>query len=432
MAQDKHKTNVLIVGYLPPPQEGTAKMTEVIINSRNLNEEFNLIFISLLKKKRTDLKGKVDLSNIYNNIINIARFLLLNLIKLPGLVYIPLAQNRIGFLRDSAFILIARVLGRKLCVHFHGGNFDRFYEFQGMFFRKYIDFVMKKVDFLIVLADKFKSQFAKYVTRDKIFTLYNCVPDIEKEKAEQSGAPPAGAGGSFDDATSRLPPTPTPGSSQWFSCGGNNSNSVRTGLTVFYLSYISKAKGALDLVEAIPKVLSKYKKPVNFILCGQPIDIERNLVFVPEPDHAYSKILKLVEENGLTKYVKIITDYSQIDKSIFFTEADIFVFTPYSEGCGLVALEAASYGLPIITNKVGALEEMFKEGENCLFVERPGDVDSLAEKIVYLLNDAELRGRITANNKKASVERFSKSKYCRDLGNIFNEILNYKNLNINL
>jgi glycosyltransferase involved in cell wall biosynthesis len=62
------------------------------------------------------------------------------------------------------------------------------------------------------------------------------------------------------------------------------------------------------------------------------------------------------------------------------------------EGFGLVAVEAAAAGVPVVASRLGALPEIVSDGETGLLV-RPGDADALADALRRLLDDRELRAR---------------------------------------
>jgi glycosyltransferase involved in cell wall biosynthesis len=56
-------------------------------------------------------------------------------------------------------------------------------------------------------------------------------------------------------------------------------------------------------------------------------------------------------------------------------------------------------GLPIIATRVGGLPELIEDGVNGFLV-KPANSEEIAEKVTLLLRDAELRERISKNNKK--------------------------------
>lgn len=377
------KQRVLVVGHLPPPQEGTAVLTKIIVKSEYLCKRYRMFFLPLRKRKNPSNRGKFGFENLYNNAVNIFHFVYYIVRFNPRCIYAPLSQNRLGFFRDSIFILAGKFFCKRICIHFHGGSFNLFYENQGSFFKKYIKFILGLIDRLIVLANKFKKQFSPFMDSERIEFLYNCVPKEEYSRI----------------------------------C--SKENILKGGVKkVLFVGYLSKAKGALDLVKAIPYVLNNYKEPVEFILCGQPVDIERNVLFIPDPHNGYSDIKKLIIRENISSNVQIYPEVITEEKGRLFSVADIFVLPSYSEGCALVVLEAMAFGLPVITTSVGALEEMLVKDENCFFVE-PGDFMGLSERILFLLNDFNLCERIGAANKRLIKERYNSDIFLRNLSGIW-------------
>lgn len=383
----KKKPVILLVGHLPPPQEGTAKLNKAILDSGYLKESFEINFLSLFKRINPTNRGKLGLANMIYNVSNIIRYSN-NVFSLrPQLIYMSLSQNKLGFIRDSIFILIGKAFRRKLCVHFHGGGFNLFYAQQKGIFKKYISFVLRRIDRLILLAEKFRKQFNPFLKDKKIVFLYNCVPEI------------------IDMSTKR-----------------EKDISEGRKAKILFIGYISKAKGALDLVKSIPSVIENYKKPVEFILCGQPVDIERNIIFISNPHYGFTKINDFIINENISRYVKIYPEVNSAEKIKMFLDADIFVLPSYSEGCALVVLEAMAFGLPVITTPVGALQEMIKEGENCFFVE-PGDVKGISEKILFMLNNPYLCKEMGNLNRQLVKDKYNSDIFLRKLSGIWNDIL---------
>ena len=65
------------------------------------------------------------------------------------------------------------------------------------------------------------------------------------------------------------------------------------------------------------------------------------------------------------------------------------------EGFGLVYLEAAAHGLPIIANRVGGVEDAVSDGENGILVD-PGDEPSLTKALNRLIENGNLREKMGA------------------------------------
>ena len=76
----------------------------------------------------------------------------------------------------------------------------------------------------------------------------------------------------------------------------------------------------------------------------------------------------------------------------YFSSSDIFVLPSRLETWGDVLLEAMAYGLPCIGVTGEAMEEIIVQEETGLLVP-PDDVDALAEALVRLLQDQQMRQR---------------------------------------
>ncbi|MBN1824289.1 MAG: glycosyltransferase family 4 protein [Endomicrobiales bacterium] len=384
MRPNQNKRKVLVLGYLPPPYEGTAKLTELVVNSGLLKDEFDVSFLPYFKRKKTEGRGKLGPVGVVNNVFNIASLLWRLLTVHPDAVYMPVAQNRYGFFRDSIVILIGKMFGAKICAHFHGGDFRSFYDSLGGIYKLYVRRVLALVDRLILLGNRIVERFRGLVKDEQIRVLYNCVPyQVERAKAGR--------------------------------IHGKRFN-------VLFMGYLSKAKGALDLVKAAEIVLKEHNKDILFVMCGEPVEIERNIVFIEDPHRGYSRMMEIIEKNGISGYFKMPGPVSGEAKKEYFTNADLFVYPSYAEGCPVAVLEAMAYGLPVITTPVGALGEMLKEGQNCFFVE-PGDYEGLSRLIMNCRSDRVRLEDMGRRNMELVRDRYNSQEFLRGLKNIFNEIL---------
>jgi glycosyltransferase involved in cell wall biosynthesis/GT2 family glycosyltransferase len=381
---DNDKKIVLVVGFKYPPYGGMETITELIINSKYLNKKFKLVNLILRTRKQSYMRGKFDIWNIALTIINFVKFVYLIFKHNPDLIYSHLAQNRYGFLRDSLFILCSDFFGIKNCIHFHGEAFRRFYITQPKIIKLYIRFILKKIDKLIVLGKNLKKQFHNLVNDKKIIHIYNAV----KIK------------------------------NNFIFC---RKNKDEENLKVTFIGYISKAKGAVDVVKAAALVAHHTENRIIFELYGPIIDRERNIAFLTKPDNASHRIKEIIEKEGLRHKITLGPVLNPDSKIQVLENSDIFVFPSYSEGCGIVVLEAMAAGLPIIMSRVGALPEILKESINCFFI-NPGDYKNLAEKILLLSRNANLRNEMGKNNKKLIATFFNSERFEKDIENAWRQM----------
>lgn len=81
-----------------------------------------------------------------------------------------------------------------------------------------------------------------------------------------------------------------------------------------------------------------------------------------------------------------------------FARADLFVLPSLWEGYGVVLLEAMSFGLPVVTTRVGGISEVVEEGRNALLAPAR-DVAALAELIARVCRDHELRAALAEGSR---------------------------------
>jgi 1,2-diacylglycerol-3-alpha-glucose alpha-1,2-glucosyltransferase len=91
-------------------------------------------------------------------------------------------------------------------------------------------------------------------------------------------------------------------------------------------------------------------------------------------------------------------------KDIFsaFNSLDIFVFLSYEENEGMVVLEAASLGLPILVRDIPVYEGWLVHNENCL---KAKSDEEFKETLQKLSEDSELRARLGKNARLMAESR---------------------------
>jgi glycosyltransferase involved in cell wall biosynthesis len=83
-----------------------------------------------------------------------------------------------------------------------------------------------------------------------------------------------------------------------------------------------------------------------------------------------------------------------------YSDADVFALpTRWPEGFPTVLAEAMDAGLPIVTTPIRGAADHLVPGEHALFVE-PGDVSRLADALITLLEDPDLRERMGSANQR--------------------------------
>jgi glycosyltransferase involved in cell wall biosynthesis len=106
---------------------------------------------------------------------------------------------------------------------------------------------------------------------------------------------------------------------------------------------------------------------------------------------------------------------------------DIFVGpSQIEEGLGMVFLEAAAAGLPIIATRRGGIPEIVQEDLNGLLLQQHDDSRELAAKIINLLEDQDLRLRLGRQGRSWVQENFSWEKIAQRQEEVYDEIVRSK------
>lgn len=103
-----------------------------------------------------------------------------------------------------------------------------------------------------------------------------------------------------------------------------------------------------------------------------------------------NRLEKMVHERGLTQVVLFLGRVVPPELYEVYRAGDVFVTASPIETQGIVLIEAAASGLPLIAADKGAVSEICVNGENGVLV-ADGDVRAIAEALVRLLSDKKLR-----------------------------------------
>ena len=128
---------------------------------------------------------------------------------------------------------------------------------------------------------------------------------------------------------------------------------------------------------------------------------------------------RMIDERGLEASVNLNAPTKDIGKE--YSESSMIVMSSHYEGFPMVMIEAMACGLPAVCFdfKCGP-RDIIIEGENGLIVP-DGDIDGLAEAMIRLMRDDDLRKRMGENAKKV-VEKYSEDRVMGLWVNLYEEI----------
>ena len=95
---------------------------------------------------------------------------------------------------------------------------------------------------------------------------------------------------------------------------------------------------------------------------------------------------------------------NQDDMPSVFNEIDVMVSSSLSEAMPLAVMEAMASGVPVVACKVGGIPDLVAHGVTGWLVDA-GDVETLATRVVELLDDDALRSAAGAAARARAVDR---------------------------
>ena len=112
-----------------------------------------------------------------------------------------------------------------------------------------------------------------------------------------------------------------------------------------------------------------------------------------------TRLIKKVEKMGLSEDVRFLGKVLPPDLYELYKIGDVFATASEIETQGIVLIEAAACGLPLIAVDKGAVSEVCRNGENGYLCE-PGNVDEISTAMVKILSDKKLRKKFSENSIK--------------------------------
>lgn len=358
---------LLVIGPTPPPYHGVAVATEALLNAR-WRERFEVAHLDLADRRGIQHVDRPDLHDLWLFIRQWLRLVVMLVRYRPRLVYVPISQSSVGFVRDSLFIWPALWTGSRLVLHLHGGNFRSWYEGRAGIARAYVRAVLRRVARVIVLGETLKTLFHGLVPEERIVVVPNGV--------------------------------------KWQASEGTACRTSGGRYRVLYLGTLNRQKGALWLLEAAALVV-RSRADIEFVFAGP---------WSSEGDKR--EAAAAIARHGIGCSVIFTGAVAGAAKQALFGSADLFVFPGLQqEGQPLVVIEALAAGIPVLYTARGCLRDTVLDGEQGLEVSI-GDVRQLADKILWMAGNPADAARMGRNARHRYEACFTDEHFSRNLGQV--------------
>ncbi|MEX2033093.1 MAG: glycosyltransferase family 4 protein [Candidatus Colwellbacteria bacterium] len=180
--------------------------------------------------------------------------------------------------------------------------------------------------------------------------------------------------------------------------------------TIITVSRLVRKNGLGDLIKAMKKVVQKIPE-AKLLIVGSG----------EEEKEEEKKLRGLVKEWNLDRSVEFCGEVRHEDTSEYLSKTSIFVRPSLSEGLGSAFLEAMASGLAVIGTPVGGIPDFLKDGETGLFC-KPGNSEDIAEKIIKLMEDDDLRNSLAKNSRKLVEEKYDWEKISKEFEKLYARI----------
>lgn len=155
-------------------------------------------------------------------------------------------------------------------------------------------------------------------------------------------------------------------------------------------------------------------------------NVEFNKIYIVGDGDDRQRLESIAHEEGLSRKIEFVGEVTDDVLLSYYQQSDIFVMLAetslhpqnlYGEGLGIVCLEAAASGLPVITSDYGGTAETVIDQQTG-FLLPSSDADQCADRLKRLIFDDDLRRKFGAAARELAVERFSYPKFKRSLSEL--------------
>lgn len=302
-----------------PGKEVLGGISTVIndITSSDLRKKYkfrHIVTASTNRKIITFLKG----------LIEYIKLCVFNEVKIA---HIHMSENGSCY-RTMLLIIVSKIFKKKVLVHSHGSEIEKFYFQLGNGIRKKLfRSIIQKADCIIVLTEGWKNFWSDIINPEKIIVIPNSVK-IPKEIKKVYN--------------------------------------TKESLKILFLGKVGERKGIYDLIDAVD-ILIKDKINVELFIGG---------------DGEIDNCSKYIKKLNLDNQVHLCGWIEKEKKENLLRNSDLLILPSYFESFGIVLLEAMSYKLPVICSNGGYMHEIVDDGING-YVVPVNAPEKIADKIKY-------------------------------------------------
>jgi glycosyltransferase involved in cell wall biosynthesis len=216
---------------------------------------------------------------------------------------------------------------------------------------------------------------------------------------------------------------------QFVSENGHSVSKENDVKRLLFVGRISPEKGVHILLDAFQKVVEHYPQ-VQLDIIGPGGNVPFEFIVLVSDDEKvsdlasfYGRILRRGDyfsylqsrlPSNLASHVNFVGPVPNSHVIDYYRKADVLINPSFSEAFGMSLVEAMACQVPIVATRVGGMTEVIEQSQAGLLTE-PGDATALAQAILRLLIDDNLRKRMGVAGRKEAVTRYSWDQVAKKL-----------------
>jgi glycosyltransferase involved in cell wall biosynthesis len=369
------RRSILIVGPTPPPYGGQALMIQALLDSRSsVFPDYEWSVAPVHFSRGLEENGKFRVRKLWHLLGLICRVMFVRVTRRPRILYYtPAGPTRLPVLRDIVVLCLIRPLFPMTILHFHAGGVSEVYQRLPALVRYFYRRAYWNADLGIKVSKNAPDDPTNLRARATV-VVPNGVQDLA-----------AGRRGSGRHGAARI----------------------------LFVGLLRESKGVLVLVEAL------------HVLASRGLPTQLRLVGELESDAFADQLRARINAYGLGEQVALSGVLVGAAKADAYAAADILCFPTFfeSETFGLVAVEAMTFGLPVVATRWRGLVDIIEHEQTGLLV-APRDPIDLADALARLVANRE-EARLMGSRGRIRYEQlFTLDRHLEALRGAFESLTN--------
>ncbi len=349
--------DVIVVAQIPPPIHGQAVMVERLLQGQY--EKVRLHHVRMSFSKNIDEVGRFSFRKLWHVFDVILKTFVARIRTGASVLYYPPAgPKKNAFYRDTMILIATRWLFRKTVFHFYAAGISELYNKLSWWER----WIYRKIYFGADLG---------------IALFRDGLADPEFFECEKSVVAACGSPDLSPEELGLCAPRDHP-------------------LVVTFLAMLSEEKGVLLFLDACATLLK------------QGVELKPVLVGWSRSAEFENRLQQKIKDIGLTDALERHDRTVGSDKYAIYRRTSVFCFPTFypSEGSPVVLLEAMQFGIPVLTTDWRGCSDCVVDAQTGYIVP-PKNLTALVEKLGVLLEDADLRKRMSECARARYEEMFT-------------------------